>query len=564
MTYGADMKPIETVAQTWNVETNAEGQARLPIKASQAGQYRLAYKLTDAKQRTIEGAVLLIVLGEGFDGSKFRFNDLELIAEKREYTPGDKVRLLVNTNRVDSTVALFLRPNDGEYSKPQLLHLKGKSLVYEIERGAGRHAELFCRGGHDFRRPSLYGIAQIIVPPEKRVVNVAVEPSAHDYKPGAKSETRLKLTDPDGKPVRGSIVVSVYDKSVEYISGGSNVADIRKFFWEFRRWHTVATDSSLDRLGYNLVKSHEMAMSEIGVFGGSVDEKSADEDGVTFGPALGKSRGPAVGMSSPMAVAGAPLFDAEARQSQADSTKHLAAPAEIVPSLIQPAVRSQFADTAYWNARLEADADGFASVAFATPENLTTWKIRWTLAPGTRVGEGSAEIVTTKNLLVRMEAPRFFVETDEVVLSAIVHNRLKSSKSVRTVIEFDGKSLAPLDPIEKTVEVAAGGEMRVDWRVKAAAEGEAVVRMKALTDEESDAVEDAFPRPRPRHAQNRSVLRLDSPRPRRGHVSNRRARAAADQRHAVGDSLFAQAGRRAGRRAAVSRPLSAQHDRLHA
>ncbi len=161
---------------------------------------------------------------------------------------------------------------------------------------------------------------------------------------------------------------------------------------------------------------------------------------------------------------------------------------------IQPTVRSQFADTAYWNARLEADADGFASVAFPMPENLTTWKIKaWTMAPGTRVGEGAAEIVTTKNLLVRMEAPRFFVETDEVVLSAIVHNRLKSAKSVRTVIEFDGKSLSPLEPSEKTVEIAPGGEKRVDWRVKAVAEGDAVVRMKALTDEESDAVEMHFP-----------------------------------------------------------------------
>jgi uncharacterized protein YfaS (alpha-2-macroglobulin family) len=43
------------------------------------------------------------------------------------------------------------------------------------------------------------------------------------------------------------------------------------------------------------------------------------------------------------------------------------------------------------------------------------------------------------------------------------------------------------------VEVPAGGEVRVDWRVKVAQEGEAVIRMKGLTDEESDAVEQRFP-----------------------------------------------------------------------
>ena len=47
--------------------------------------------------------------------------------------------------------------------------------------------------------------------------------------------------------------------------------------------------------------------------------------------------------------------------------------------------------------------------------------------------------------------------------------------------------------VEQTVEIAAGGERRVDWRVKVAHEGEAVIRMKALTDDESDAMEMKFP-----------------------------------------------------------------------
>ena len=59
------------------------------------------------------------------------------------------------------------------------------------------------------------------------------------------------------------------------------------------------------------------------------------------------------------------------------------------------------------------------------PENLTTWKARvWAMGDGTRVGEGEAEVVTSKNLIVRLQAPRFFTQKDEVVLSANVHNYL--------------------------------------------------------------------------------------------------------------------------------------------
>jgi len=37
---------------------------------------------------------------------------------------------------------------------------------------------------------------------------------------------------------------------------------------------------------------------------------------------------------------------------------------------------------------------------------------------GARCGEATAEVITTKNLIIRLQAPRFFVEKDEVVLSA--------------------------------------------------------------------------------------------------------------------------------------------------
>ena len=32
-------------------------------------------------------------------------------------------------------------------------------------------------------------------------------------------------------------MVAIYDKSVEYISGGSNVPEIKEFFWKWRRHH---------------------------------------------------------------------------------------------------------------------------------------------------------------------------------------------------------------------------------------------------------------------------------------------------------------------------------------
>jgi uncharacterized protein YfaS (alpha-2-macroglobulin family) len=114
---------------------------------------------------------------------------------------------------------------------------------------------------------------------------------------------------------------------------------------------------------------------------------------------------------------------------------------------------------------------------------------------GTKVGQGSVEVVTRKDLILRLQAPRFFVETDEVILSANVHNYLKSRKNARVRLEFEGGCLVLIDGDnpEKTVTIDPNGEQRLDWRVRVVKEGEAVIRMKALTDEESDAVQMNFP-----------------------------------------------------------------------
>src|SRR4029079_3723625 len=102
----------------------------------------------------------------------------------------------------------------------------------------------------------------------------------------------------------------------------------------------------------------------------------------------------------------------------------------------------------------------------------------WGLGQGTRVGSGDVEVVTRKNLLLRMQTPRFAVQKDEVILSANVHNYLQTAKQVAVSLELDGDVLQPMGELSSTVMIPADGETRVDWRVRVVQEGEAIVRMK--------------------------------------------------------------------------------------
>ena len=490
-------KPIETEVGHWAMTskggpTSETGQAELQIKASEPGQYRLSYEVTDEAGHAIEGGHMLTIAGQGFTGSEFRFNDLEIIPDKREYQAGEKAALQINTNQTGAAVLLFLRPAGGVYLPPKLVQLQGKSQVVEIDITNKDMPNFYVEavtvhGGkvHTVNR-------ELFVPPARRVLNVEVVPSSDAYLPGQAAKILLKLSDNQGKPFVGSLALAMYDKSLEYISGGSNVTDIRDFFWKWRRQHRPRGDSNLQRFTGPLVKHNQPHMQNLGIFGETVvDELTAArgrgdsvsermENKASFG--LGFSR--AKQESSPLAAATAPREDA-GEPASADGAP---------PKTTTPTIRQKFADTALWIGTLETNTEGLAEVTLDMPENLTTWKIRvWGMGHGTRVGQGSAEVVTRKNIIIRLQAPRFFVERDEVVLSANVHNYLPEAKKIRVQLVLAGDTIAGPEQLEKIVDIAAGGEQRVDWRVKVMQEGTATIRMSALTDEESDAMEMSFP-----------------------------------------------------------------------
>jgi uncharacterized protein YfaS (alpha-2-macroglobulin family) len=309
---------------------------------------------------------------------------------------------------------------------------------------------------------------------------------------------------------------------VEYVSGGSNVPEIKEYFWKWRRHHQPRTESSLQYWFHNLLKRGEIAMSDLGAFGAQVVEEMVEREAggrnavrlqnggfAGRGAALRKS-GVALDAAAPPAPMAARESKGDVVLSDRDSDKSEKAkdtkkqkradetqgegPGRAAGADVEPTVRKNFADTAFWAGALTTNKDGVAEVSVTMPEQLTAWKVRsWAMGHGTKVGQADIEVTTKKNLLVRLQAPRFFTQKDEVVLSANVHNYLKTEKDVKVALEVEGGTLAAQGSLTQKITIPAKGEKRVDWLVKVLHEGEAVVRMKAITDEESDAMQMRFP-----------------------------------------------------------------------
>src|SRR5262249_218995 len=157
-------------------------------------------------------------------------------------------------------------------------------------------------------------------------------------------------------------------------------------------------------------------------------------------------------------------------------------------SYAEPTIRKDFKDTAFWQPDVVTSGDGKATVSFNLHDTLTTWRADGgAVTADSRVGSAVQKTVARKDVIMRLEMPRFLTEGDTVTISGVVHNFLKSDKSTKISLDLDGAQL--LDAAAETVSIRPNGEHRVDWRVQANQVGRLTLLAKALTDTESDAVE---------------------------------------------------------------------------
>ncbi|HOM80492.1 MAG TPA: MG2 domain-containing protein [Armatimonadota bacterium] len=156
-------------------------------------------------------------------------------------------------------------------------------------------------------------------------------------------------------------------------------------------------------------------------------------------------------------------------------------------------VRKEFPDTALWVPVARTNAQGEATVALAVPDSLTTW--RATVRAHTRetlVGQAVSRITCRKELMVRIQAPRFLTARDEVTLSAMVHNESDATQRVR--VSLDAEGALPAGARETAITLRPGQARRLDWKASVQEAGDCRLVARARAESGlTDAVEVRLP-----------------------------------------------------------------------
>ena len=532
---------VESAVDTLSVTTRSEAPVRMTWRAPRTGLYKFTFVGRDDKQREVRSSALAWVAGPGFHGREYRFRGLELYTDQRTYKVGDTARLLINANRENAHVLLSVRAENGYLLSPRVIQLSGKSTVIDVPIEAGDVPNFFIEALTVSDGELISEVREVFVPPTGTELGISIEGGKSEYRPGEEVELTVRTTGPDGKPLAADVALSVFDQAVLYIQSQLTPA-ARAHFWAVRRSHSVGGNNNLGlkfAVGERLVHPDRQAAWQLGSEAKSYEQTETDwrngEGNLLGGDALARQapQGQPVGgllASAEVAANGRASAASSSRDSGRKERKAKAASTPAVPATdaskadnklegmrgpgrgrfdldddmnedsgaSAPAsakrVRRNFADTAHFAARVRTGADGLAKVRFTLPDNLTTWQVKAIgLDAETRVGEAETTLLSTKKLLLRLQAPRFFRERDRVVLSAIVHNKYTSARTAKVSLRVDDQLLAPEGATTQEVEVAANGESRVDFWVAVKGEGRASVRMDVVAGDDSDAKETSFP-----------------------------------------------------------------------
>ncbi|HEV2037266.1 MAG TPA: alpha-2-macroglobulin family protein, partial [Candidatus Eremiobacteraceae bacterium] len=359
---------------------------------------------------------------------------------------------------------------------------------------------------------------QVVVPPVQHFLSVDVKADREQYQPREEGTLLITTKDVNGKPVAAEIAIGLFDESIKYIQQ-DYAGDPRQFYYGNKRGHTVQTQSTFNQKSYarlvegldkQLIDEKVLAQQREASFSDDRDASSPlrkDEmrpsgtlsqnafeaaDSVSEFKAKGAGGG---GRASAMPVAGRTIDGFVAGVPPPPPPP---APTPGQEPAVQ--VRSDFRTTILWQPDVRTDADGTATVKVKYPDSLTTWQATArVVTAGNQFGIGNASTRTKQPLIVRLEAPRFFVVGDQVTISAVINNNTDQAMRVASSLNAEGLTVSglvvdgkPVKGEQAPVDVKANSEARVDWLANATRATEAKLKVEARAEKYADAMEKTF------------------------------------------------------------------------
>jgi uncharacterized protein YfaS (alpha-2-macroglobulin family) len=499
---------------TQSVTTDAEGLAQLTFQVERDGYYRLAWQSSQGSQISaskrermlppIKAETYVFVASNASTELGYRQQGIEIVVDKDTVRAGQTTPVMLFVPENDRYV-LFSVEAEGLLSY-QVVHVTGTAKLIELPIEEKHVPNVFLNALMISDAQLFAATKQLVVPPVQQFLTVDVKSDREQYEPREEGTLWITTKDVDGRPVAAEVALGLIDESVKYIQQ-DYAGDPRQFYYGSKRALQVQTQSTFHQKSY--ARLVELQKGQL------VDRKDGEDD-------LGRKketgnfadgRGGNLAALSPGFVIDGSDNAIQTRRvsnlpvgavSESRINREAAADQEAVTVSATPEpavqVRSDFRSTIFWQPDVHTDSSGSASIKVKYPDSLTTWQATARVATsGNQFGIGNAATRTKQPLIVRLQAPRFFVVGDQVTVSGVINNNTEQSLSVAAALKAEGLTISrllvdgtPVQNDQATVEVNPGSEARVDWLVAVKHAGEAKLKVEARGDKYADAMEKSY------------------------------------------------------------------------
>ncbi len=518
---------------TRTLKTDTNGAAQLTFTPERDGYYRVAWSSEDnartnaAPTSPIVAETTVWVATGATTELGYRQGGVEIIVDKDTFHVGQNASVMLSVPTNDRYV-LFSVEGEDLYSY-QLVHVTGTVKLVELPVEEKHVPNIFLSAVLVSDRQIFTDTKQVIVPPTKNFITVDVKSDREQYQPREEGTFTVTTRDDRNQPIATEVAFGLVDESVYYIQS-DYAGDPRQFYFGSKRPQEVQTQSTFNQKSYaKLVEGEEHQLLDERDFklrrrrdrdrdgeDGAVDRQKDESKSMyykaTSGFVLNEVESAKMALAPTAGGAGGGGMSWNRAADKLDMAGEMpmlgalrksmpAAPPVGAPEQ-EPAVqvRSDFRSTIFWQPDVSTGKDGKATIKIKYPDSLTGWKATArAVTEGNQFGIASANTRTKQPLIVRLEAPRFFVVGDSVVISAVINNNTDKPMMVQPALDAEGLGVTGLfengQPVKGEVgprEVPANGEARQDWYIHVAQPGMAKIKVTARGGKYTDAMEKTY------------------------------------------------------------------------
>ena len=459
------------------VKTDAEGEAQVSFTPEREGYYRVAWQSgqgvdprRDRFLPPVKAETAVFVATNATTELGYRRGGLEIVVDKDTFRSGQTAPVMINVPTQDRYV-LFSIEGDDLYSY-KVVHVTGTTKLIEVPIEQKHVPNIYLSAAMVSDATWFMDTKPVVVPPVEQFLAVAVKADREQYQPREEGTLSITTKDADGHAISTEVALGLTDESVKYIQA-DYAGDPRQFYYGQKRGHTVQTQSTLTQKAYarlvdvegQLRDKREIVFKEKDAFA-----NYAYDGAVYANRSISEFKAGALQTADAVQSAQVSGYMVSGLPVQGRNVQGLYA---LKPGVAgkgdqsneqEPAVqvRSDFRSTILWLPDVKTDADGTATVKVKYPDSLTTWSATARAAStGNQFGMGSSSTRTKQPLIVRLQAPRFFVVGDQVTISAVINNNTDQAMRVAPALKAEGLTVtgepAPVEvkPIARRVSIGA-------------------------------------------------------------------------------------------------------------